>query len=137
MLFENLGLQVTSLPLDPFAGIDLDLWERRLAQSRPGLVYAISAFQNPTGYSYASHELTGLLSLAERYRFALLEDDWGSDMLSGGEYRPMLRMLGGDHVLYVNSFTADLGDEGYAAIDGLLGRAATLGLVPPLAGPLR
>jgi 1,4-dihydroxy-6-naphthoate synthase len=39
--------------------------------------------------------------------------------------------------LYVNSFTADLGDEGYAAIDGLLGRAATLGLVPPLAGPLR
>src|SRR5207248_9279408 len=56
-------------------------------------------------YSYASHELTGLLGLAERYRFALLEDDWGSDMLSGSEYRPMLRMLGGKNVLYVNSFT--------------------------------
>jgi DNA-binding transcriptional MocR family regulator len=105
MLFENLGLGVTPLPLDPFTGIDLDLWERRLQQSRPGLVYAISAFQNPTGYSYASHELTGLLALAERYRFALLEDDWGSDMLSGSEYRPMLRMLGGKNVLYVNSFT--------------------------------
>jgi 1,4-dihydroxy-6-naphthoate synthase len=39
--------------------------------------------------------------------------------------------------LYVNSFTADLGDEGYAAIDGLLSRAAILGLLPPLAGPLR
>lgn len=39
--------------------------------------------------------------------------------------------------LYVNEFTADLGDEGYAAIDGVLGRAAQLGLVPPLAGPLR
>jgi GntR family transcriptional regulator/MocR family aminotransferase len=105
MLFENLGLAITALRLDPFAGIDLDLWEKRLAQTRPGLVYAISAFQNPTGYSYASHELTGLLSLAERYRFALLEDDWGSDMLSGSEYRPMLRMLGGKNVLYVNSFT--------------------------------
>ena len=39
--------------------------------------------------------------------------------------------------LYVNSFTADLGDEGYAAISGLLDRAAAAGLTGPLAGPLR
>ncbi|MBB3113553.1 1,4-dihydroxy-6-naphthoate synthase [Paenibacillus phyllosphaerae] len=32
--------------------------------------------------------------------------------------------------LYVNSFTADLGDDGYAAIEALLGRAAREGLVP-------
>lgn len=32
--------------------------------------------------------------------------------------------------LYVNSFTADLGDDGYAAITALLGRAAEEGLVP-------
>ncbi|MFJ4834758.1 1,4-dihydroxy-6-naphthoate synthase [Streptomyces sp. NPDC088747] len=35
--------------------------------------------------------------------------------------------------LYVNEFTADLGDDGYAAIRGLLTRAAAEGLVPPLA----
>lgn len=34
--------------------------------------------------------------------------------------------------LYVNDFTLDLGDEGYAAVDGLLTRAAAAGLVPPL-----
>lgn len=39
--------------------------------------------------------------------------------------------------LYVNAFTADLGDEGFAAADTLLGRAATAGLVPPLHRPLR
>jgi GntR family transcriptional regulator/MocR family aminotransferase len=105
LLFENLGLALTPLRLDPFRGIDLDAWDRALAATRPGLVYAISAFQNPTGYSYASHELAGLLALAERHQFAILEDDWGSDMLSGSEYRPMLRVLGGKHVLYVNSFT--------------------------------
>ncbi|WP_324783452.1 1,4-dihydroxy-6-naphthoate synthase [Streptomyces sp. H51] len=34
--------------------------------------------------------------------------------------------------LYVNDFTADLGDDGYAAVRGLLTRAAAEGLVPPL-----
>ncbi|GAB2577579.1 1,4-dihydroxy-6-naphthoate synthase [Streptomyces capparidis] len=34
--------------------------------------------------------------------------------------------------LYVNEFTAGLGDEGYAAVRGLLTRAAAEGLVPPL-----
>lgn len=35
--------------------------------------------------------------------------------------------------LYVNEFTEDLGEEGYAAVRGLLTRAAAEGLVPPLA----
>ncbi|SDN92381.1 1,4-dihydroxy-6-naphthoate synthase [Actinacidiphila guanduensis] len=35
--------------------------------------------------------------------------------------------------LYVNEFTADLGESGYAAVRGLLTRAAAEGLVPPLA----
>lgn len=34
--------------------------------------------------------------------------------------------------LYVNDFTADLGDEGYAAVEALLGRAAAAGLTPQL-----
>jgi 1,4-dihydroxy-6-naphthoate synthase len=35
--------------------------------------------------------------------------------------------------LYVNEFTADLGEDGYAAVRGLLTRAAAEGLVPELA----
>ncbi|WP_433546998.1 1,4-dihydroxy-6-naphthoate synthase [Streptomyces sp. CA-294286] len=34
--------------------------------------------------------------------------------------------------LYVNEFTADLGEDGYTAVRGLLERAAAEGLVPPL-----
>ena len=33
--------------------------------------------------------------------------------------------------LYVNKFTEDLGEEGYAAVRTLLGRAADAGLTPP------
>lgn len=38
--------------------------------------------------------------------------------------------------LYVNSFSRDLGEQGYAAIEHLLGRAHAAGLVPAF-GPLR
>jgi 2-aminoadipate transaminase len=107
-LYESLNLQLTGLPLDPFAGIDLGAWDRALASGRPGMLYAISSFHNPTGYSYTTGDLLGVLELARRYDVAVVEDDWGSDMLSGSEYRPMLRMLGGENVLYVNSFTKKL-----------------------------
>jgi GntR family transcriptional regulator/MocR family aminotransferase len=107
LLFENLGHELIGLHLDPFRGIDLERWDQAFAQ-RPALAYLITSFQNPTGYSYRSAELRGVLELAERHGVALLEDDWGSDMLSDGEYRPMLRMLGGQRVLYVNSFTKKL-----------------------------
>lgn len=39
--------------------------------------------------------------------------------------------------LYVNSFTENLGEEGFAAAEALLGRAAAAGLTPPLPRPLR
>ncbi len=107
LLFESLGNELVGLHLDPFAGIDLEVWDRALA-SKPALAYLISSFQNPTGYSYSSAELRGVLDLCHRHGVAILEDDWGSDMLSDGEYRPMLRMLGGKNVLYVNSFTKKL-----------------------------
>jgi 1,4-dihydroxy-6-naphthoate synthase len=45
----------------------------------------------------------------------------------------MDRAVADQHIgLYVNEFTADLGDDGYAAVRGLLTRAAAEGLVPPL-----
>ncbi len=107
-LFQSLDCEPLGLPLDPFSGVDLDAWEALISEHRPSLLYVISSYQNPTGYSYSTAELERILELSERYGFALLEDDWGSDMLSGTEYRPTLRALGGQNVLYANSFTKKL-----------------------------
>ena len=107
LLFESLGHDCVGLELDPFNGLDLDGWDRVLA-TKPALAYLIPSFHNPTGYSYSSAELRRVLELCAKHEVAILEDDWGSDMLSDGEYRPMLRMLGGRNVLYVNSFTKKL-----------------------------
>jgi 2-aminoadipate transaminase len=107
-LFESHGHALTPLPLDPFGRLPLDRWESALAATKPALLYAITSFQNPTGYSYATHELAFLLEQSERHGFSLMEDDWGSDMLSDSDVRPSLRALGGENVLYLNSFTKKL-----------------------------
>lgn len=107
-LFTSLGIDLLGLRLDPFEGAPLDAWEQAIAASRPAFFYTVTSFQNPTGYSYSTHELTSILEIAARHGVALIEDDWGSDMLSGSEYRPMLRALGGKPVVYINSFTKKL-----------------------------
>ena len=108
MLFESFGSKLVGLPLNPFEDVPLDLWAQTLERERPSLLYAITSFQNPTGHSYSTYELVQLLELSQHLSFAILEDDWGSDMLSGTEYRPTLRALGGPNVLYLNSFTKKL-----------------------------
>lgn len=107
-LFESLGAELTGLRLDPFGPVPFDEWRAVLRATRPELFYTVTSFHNPTGRSYSTHELVQILELANELGFALLEDDWGSDMLSHEEYRPTLRALGGKNVVYVNSFTKKL-----------------------------
>jgi DNA-binding transcriptional MocR family regulator len=104
-LFEMNGIKTFGLPIDPFKGVDEGAWAQRLAEKRPGLVYLTTNFQNPNGYSYSSSEIAKIVSWAKDYQFGILEDDWGAEMLSYSEFKPGLRAMGGNNVLYMNSFT--------------------------------
>ena len=82
LLFGMNHVETIGLPLDPFTGINVDVWQGLLATFRPALVYLTTNFHNPTGYSYATSELQHILHWSQQYGFGILEDDWGSDMLS-------------------------------------------------------
>ncbi|MCM3715943.1 1,4-dihydroxy-6-naphthoate synthase [Halalkalibacter oceani] len=62
------------------------------------------------------------------YAWAHPEDSKGYVMEHAQELSPQVAQ---SHIdLYVNEFTADLGEAGYAAVEALLGRAAEEGFVP-------
>ena len=104
-LFQINDVELVGLPIDPFAKQDIERWENILKEERPELLYLTTNFQNPTGYSYSTSELDQIAQLSSDLGIPVLEDDWGSDMLSHSEYRAPLRALSGDNVIYLNSFS--------------------------------
>ncbi len=104
-LFQINGIELIGLPVDPFSQQDLGRWANILKRTQPELLYLTTNFQNPTGYSYSTRELDQIAKLSSDLGIPVLEDDWGSDMLSHSEYRAPLRALAGENVLYLNSFS--------------------------------
>ncbi|TAM93389.1 MAG: 1,4-dihydroxy-6-naphthoate synthase [Jatrophihabitans sp.] len=89
----------------------------------------------PLGAILARRDLNGA-AIARTVR-ASVEHAWSDPAASAAYVAAHAAEMDPDvqrrHIaLYVNAFTRDLGAEGYAAVDALLGRAAAAGLVPPV-----
>ncbi|WP_181809384.1 1,4-dihydroxy-6-naphthoate synthase [Streptomyces shenzhenensis] len=85
--------------------------------------------------SLGAETLTGLAGAIRASVHAAWDDPEVSRPYVMAHAQEMDPAVADQHIgLYVNEFTSELGEEGYAAVRGLLTRAAAEGLVPPL-GP--
>ncbi len=86
--------------------VDLDEIESVLKKGfKPKAFYVIPDFQNPSGAEMPLETREGLVKLANRYGFLLIEDGAYRHLRYEGEDLPRLYDLDPDHVLHMSSFS--------------------------------
>lgn len=93
-----------SIPSDE-AGPDLEALEAVVSREPIRCFYTVTDFQNPTGASYSLERRKGLVELAERYNFWILEDAPYSALRYSGEPLPTLHSLLPERVIHFGSFS--------------------------------
>jgi 2-aminoadipate transaminase len=105
MAFRGYEADVRGVPLDD-AGMRVDVLADLLAGGlRPKIVYTIPDYQNPTGLSMSAERRQGLVDLARRYDFLILEDVAYRELGFGVAPPPSMWSLAPDVVLQAGTFS--------------------------------
>ena len=121
VLFEQLRahhVKLVSIPRTS-SGPDLEALEAACRTHRPRAFFLQTLLHNPTGTNTEPAVSHRLLSLAETYGFAIIEDDIYGDLYEGSAVR-LAQLDGLRHVIYVGSFTKLMGPAlrlGFVAAD--------------------
>jgi 2-aminoadipate transaminase len=89
-VFQSVRARVRALPLTP-TGTNVELLRELLhAGERPRILHTVSNFHNPGGVSASESTRIELASLADEYRFLIVEDDpYGRLRFSGSDVEPI------------------------------------------------
>jgi 2-aminoadipate transaminase len=107
--------QVVHVPCDD-QGMNTDALEsvvKKLASQgvRPKLIYTISVYQNPMGFTLSAERRRHMLDISQRYGIPIVENESYADFRIDGDPLPpaMLGMDSEDSVMYVSAYTKFLG----------------------------
>ncbi|SFL77858.1 GntR family transcriptional regulator / MocR family aminotransferase [Desulfomicrobium norvegicum] len=104
-VFRARGLRILTVGVDE-EGMDMRELEAVLSSHRPGLIYTIPNFHNPTGACLDGQRRRQLISLAGRFDVPILEDDYVGDIRYEGRAQPTLKSLDPDgRVIYMSTFS--------------------------------
>jgi len=121
VLFEQLrGQHVNLIPIPRTpSGPDLAALEAACRTHRPRAFFTQTLLHNPTGSNTEPAVCHRILSCAEQFGFAIIEDDVYGDLHTGPAVR-LAQIDGLRHVIFVSSFTKLIGPAlrvGYIAAD--------------------
>jgi DNA-binding transcriptional MocR family regulator len=124
VLFEQLrSHHVNLIPVPRNAsGPDVEALESACRTHRPRAFFTQTLLHNPTGSNTQPSTCHRVLSLAEQFRFVIVEDDVYGELHEGPAVR-LAQIDGLRNVIYVNSFTKLVGPAlrvGYIAADPAL-----------------
>jgi GntR family transcriptional regulator/MocR family aminotransferase len=104
-VFMNAGMSLTRVKVDE-QGIDVDAIEKICSKKKIRLLYITSHHHYPTTVTLSASRRVKLLSLAEKYGFVIIEDDYDYDFHYGSS--PILPLVSADTkgmVIYVGTLS--------------------------------
>jgi DNA-binding transcriptional MocR family regulator len=106
---ETLGLRAVEIATDPHRGIDIDELER-IAEATPLAALALNpTFHNPFGFAMPPEAMRRLMSVVERHRLPVIEDDVYGELHHSGRVRSPLKSFDREGwVFYCSSFSKTL-----------------------------
>ncbi len=108
-MIERLGMLVVEVESDPDTGIDLDALASWLGRQPIAAVVVWANFANPTGALMSDENKSELVSLCNRHRIPLIEDDVMGDLPFNGERPRNCKAFDTrDTVITVSSFSKTL-----------------------------
>lgn len=104
-VFKSRGCRIVPVTLS-LEGINLIELEKKVKICKPKLVYVMPKYQNPTTICYSEEILLGLLDLARKYNFFILEEDSMYELCYGAPITLSLKAHDlEDRVIYLKSFS--------------------------------
>ena len=104
-VMELAGARILTVPVDA-DGMNCEVLENLLKNTRPRLIFVNSSFHDPTGHILSLERRKRLVELSNLYRVPIIEEDAASELVYEGEKLPPLKAfdtLG--NVIYIYSFS--------------------------------
>lgn len=102
--FKLAGADLVFIPVDK-EGMDVDRIAQLCNKKAPKMVYIIPHHHRPTTVTLSAERRMRLMTLARKYGFALLEDDYDFDYhFTSNPLLPLASLDTAGHIIYVGSF---------------------------------
>lgn len=105
LIFKSYGAKVVGVKYNN-QDVDLTDLEKKLKKFNPKFFYLVPTFSNPTGMEISYKNRKEILSLVNKYKSVIVEDDPYSELRYEGEKIPSIKSLDKTgRVLYISSFS--------------------------------